>query len=442
VKIMRVASALLLACAVSVRASADDVTDWNQAALRAALIAQTSPTTTTRVMALVDVAMFDAVNGLEPQYGYFLISPAGAPPGGSKRAAAVQAAYAILTRLYGSLAPTPNAAQQAAFEARRTVSLGEIGQTDSPGSIASGIAWGQTVAEGVWAARIADGFAVTAPFPDGSAVGQWRRTPNLPVSSALSVAGAGYLQLSHQVPWAIPSPSAFRPAAPPAITSAQYATDFNEVKAMGSVSSALRTPEQTANALFWNSGTVSYLWHNIAMDLILRGSVDDEHRQSFGSQGRPSLVESARILGTLSVAMADSTIGCWDAKYTYAYWRPVTAIRDLTDDQNPSTTSDATWMPLFATPGHPEYPSGHSCNSGAAAAVLAHEFGASVPFTLESDVMLGVRQTYHGPADALEQVKNARIHAGIHFRTACDVGTELGAVVANYVMQNRFQKLN
>ena len=441
-KIMRVASMLLLACAVSVRASADEVTDWNQAALRAALIAQTSPTTTTRVMALVDVAMFDAVNGLEPRYGYFLVNPAGAPANGSKRAAAVQAAYSLLTRLYGGLAPTPNGAQQAAFEARRTVSFVVIARKDTPASIASGVAWGQTVADGVWASRLADGFAVTGPFADGSGVGQWRRTPNLPVSNALSAAGAGYLQLSHQVPWAIPSVSAFRPAAPPAVNSAQYAADFNEVKSMGSFSSTSRSPEQTANALFWNSATVSYLWHNVAMALMLRDPHDDERRSSFEAQGGMTIEETSRILATLSVAMADSTIGCWDAKYTYAFWRPVTAIRDLTDDQNPSTTSDPTWMPLFATPGHPEYPSGHSCNSGAAAAVLAHEFGPYAPFIIDSDVMLGVRQKYHGPADALEQVKNARIHAGIHFRTACDVGTELGVAVANYVIQNRFQRLN
>ena len=441
-KIMRVASALLLACAVSVQASADEITDWNQAALRAALIAQTSPTTTTRVMALVDVAMFDAVNGIEPQYEHFLIAPTGAPAGGSKRAAAVQAAYAMLTRLYGSLAPTPNAGQQAAIEARRSVSLDEIANSDSPASIASGVAWGQSVAVAVLAARAGDGFSVTAPFPDGTGIGQWRRTPNLPVSSALSAAGAGYLQLSHQVPWAIASPSAFRPGPPPSITSAEYAADFNEVKTMGSATSAARTPEQTANALFWNSATVSYLWHNVAMSLILRGTNDDEHRRDFAGNGRNDIVRHARVLGVLSVSMADAIIGCWDAKYTYAYWRPITAIRDPADDGNPNTTGDATWMPLFATPGHPEYPSGHSCGSGAAAAVLASEFGPHVPFTLGSDVMLGVQQDYQGPADALEQVKNARIFAGIHFRTACDVGTALGATVANYVLQTKFQRLN
>jgi len=433
---------LLVAVAWSSPARADEVTDWNQAALRAALIGQTSPTTTTRVMAMVQVAVFDAVNGLDPQYTYFRVDPASAPVGGSKRAAAVQAAYAMLTRLYGSGAATPNAAQQAAFDARRNVSLGEIANQDSPASITSGIAWGQFVADQVFAWRSTDGFSMTAPFPDGTLPGQWRRTPNLPVSPALSVAGAGYIQLSHQVPWAMASPSAFRPAPPPSLSSAQYAADFNEVKTMGSLTSTARTQEQTDNALFWNSATVSYLWHNVTVSLIVRGQNDEDHRKSFASRGRNGIVESARILGALSVAMADATIGCWDAKYVYAYWRPITAVRDLADDGNPATTSDPNWMPLFATPGHPDYPSGHSCNSGAAAALLSHEFGEHTPFTVESDVMLGVTQTYHGPADALERIKEARIYSGIHFRTATQVGTELGAAVANYVLENKFQKVN
>jgi hypothetical protein len=440
--IVRSALAIVLIVGSASRAQADEVTDWNQVMLRAGLVAQTSPTTMTRVAAMVQVAVFDAVNGIEPRYAHFRVDPAGAPTGASKRAAAVQAAFAMLTRIYGSGAPTPNGAQQATFEARRIVSLGKIAKTDSAGSINSGIAWGQSVADQIFAWRAGDGFSVTAPFPDGTGVGQWRRTPNLPVSSALSAAGAGYLQLSHQIPWAIVSPSAFRPDPPPSLTSDLYATDFNEVKVMGSLTSTARSQKQTDNALFWNSATVSYLWNHVAVSLILRNDNDDDERQDFKNRGRHGPLESARILGSMTVAMADAIIGCSDAKYTYAYWRPITAIRDSADDGNPNTSSDPNWMPLFATPGHPDYPSGHSCASGAAAEVLSQEFGAHVPFTLDSDLMLGVRQTYHGPADALERVKEARIFSGIHFRTACEVGTELGTNVARYVLQNRFQKLN
>jgi PAP2 superfamily len=442
-KMSRIVAVALVCLVVAPLSRADEVTDWNQVMLRAGLVGGTSPTTMTRMAALVQVAVFDAVNGIEPKYEFFRVDPSGAPAGASKRAAAVQAAYAMLTKLFGSGAATPSPAQQATFDARRTVSLGEIAQRESSAAINAGIAWGQTVADAVFAWRSTDGFSVTAPFPDGTAVGVWRRTPNLPVSTALSVAGAGYKQLSEQMPWAITSPSAFRPGPPPAITSPEYARDFNETKAMGSVTSALRTTDQTDNALFWNSATVSYLWNTVALSLMKLESNDHDNHEFGWSRGRRDpLLEHARLLGVLDVAMADAIIGCWDAKYTYAYWRPVTAIRDTTDDGNAATSPDTTWMPLIATPGHPEYPSGHSCGSGAAATVLAAEFGSLTDVTLRSDLMLGVVRHSRNVAAALEDIKNARIFAGIHFRTACEVGTDLGAAVAHYVMQTKFQPLN
>jgi hypothetical protein len=140
--------------------------------------------------------------------------------------------------------------------------------------------------------------------------------------------------------------------------------------------------------------------------------------------------------------MADAIIGCWDAKYEYAFWRPITAIRDLADDGNANTSSDATWVPMFATPGHPEYPSGHSCGSGAAGEVLAQEFGNRTRITIQSDLMLGVTRSFRSFSAALEEVKNARIFSGIHFRTACDVGQELGISVARFVLENKFQRIH
>lgn len=430
-----VVCAAVLAIAAPVRA--DEVTDWNRVMLRAGLVAGTPPTTMTRVAAMVQVAVFDAVNGLDPRYQPFRVDPAGAPSGASKRAAAVQAAYAMLTKIYGSGAATPSAPQQATFDARRYVSMAEIADDDSPSAIAGGIAWGQTVADQIAAWRATDGFTTTAPFPDGTLPGEWRRTPNLPVAATLSAPGAGYLQLSQQTPWAIPGPQAFRPAAPPLLTSEAYARDFNEVKAMGSFVSAQRTPDQSTNALFWNSATVSYLWNQVALSLLERH--DDRGRKPAWRRAH-QLLENARVLGLLDVAMADAIIGCWDAKYLYAYWRPITAIRDTADDGNPATTSDPAWMPMFATPGHPDYPSGHSCASGAAATVLANEFGERATIVLDSDLMLGVTQKYRGPLHALEEVVNARVYAGIHFRTACNVGTDLGTSVAEFVIGNYFQK--
>lgn len=143
----------------------------------------------------------------------------------------------------------------------------------------------------------------------------------------------------------------------------------------------------------------------------------------------------------MDVSMADAAIGCWDAKYTYTSWRPINAIREGASDGNDGTTADPTWKPLFATPGHPEYPSGHSCVSGAAAGVLMHEFRNRTRFDLTTDLMMGVTRSYRSISQALDEVVNARVFAGIHFRHACEDGTELGKSVAAYVLENKFQRV-
>ena len=147
------------------------------------------------------------------------------------------------------------------------------------------------------------------------------------------------------------------------------------------------------------------------------------------------------MLGALDVAMADAAIGCWDAKYAYNYWRPITAIRELADDGNGATTSDSSWTPLLATPAFPEYPSGHSCVSGAAAAILAHEFGERTHFQINSDVLLGVTRSFRSFSAALDDVQDARIFGGIHFRTATSVGQALGAAVGRSVLENAFTRV-
>ena len=158
-------------------------------------------------------------------------------------------------------------------------------------------------------------------------------------------------------------------------------------------------------------------------------------------QHHTSTLESARLLALLNLAIADAAIGCWEAKYTYVFWRPVTAIPLAETDGNPATTPDPTWMPLFATPAHPEYPSGHSCVSGAAGVILANYFGERTRFSVESDVMPGVVRSFDSFSTALEEVKNARIFAGIHFRSATNDGQTLGVSVAEYVLENAVQPL-
>src|SRR6185369_5154280 len=211
-----------------------------------------------------------------------------------RRAAAVQAAYAVLIRLYPS--------QSASLLAKREASLAAIIDDDddnSGRSIERGIAWGQTVADAIWAWRLTDGITpAPAPFLGGTNVGQWRPTP----SGFLSGAG---VQFSYMTPWVIESPSQFRPGGPPALTSQRYATDFNETKTMGSLNSTSRTDDQTLFSRFWNASTANFFWNEIANNLA-----DKEHF---------SFSRRARLLASLNLAIADAAIGCWEAKYTYVF---------------------------------------------------------------------------------------------------------------------------
>jgi PAP2 superfamily len=231
-------------------------------------------------------------------------------------------------------------------------------------------------------------------------------------------------------PWVISSPGQFRPAGPPALASAQYALDFNETKTMGSVSSTTRTADQSIYSWFWASTSASYLWNNVALSLL--GREERAHRSA-------STLGNARLLAVLNLAIADAIIGCWEAKYTYSFWRPVSAIPLADTDGNAATLADTSWMPLIATPAFPEYPSGHSCASGAAGAVLAQAFGDTTQFTVTSDVMPGVIRSFASFSAAVAEVQNARVNAGIHFRSATADGQALVGSVAAYVLQNAMQ---
>lgn len=408
---------------------ADEITNWNQMLFRAGLVDGTTPLVTTRVAAIVQTAVFDAVNGIDRRYTPIHVPPAG-PAGASRDAAAAQAAYATLVQLYP--------AQKSALDARLAVSLASIGARESSSAIASGIAWGQTVANAIVTWRSTDGFTpAPPPFLGGTGVGMWRPTP------PAFAPGAG-VQFAYMTPWVISAPGQFRPAGPPALTSDRYAAVFNETKTMGSVSSSTRTADQTIFAWFWNSTSASALWNNLALSLIDRAGREShpDGDREWRDQHHPSTLENARLLALLNLAIADAAIGCFEAKYTYVFWRPVTAIPLAATDGNTATAPDPTWMPLFATPNHPEYPSAHSCLSGAAGVVLASYFGERTRFSMESSLMPGVVRSFHSFSAALEEVKNARVFAGIHFRSATDDGQILGASVADYVLDHAVQPLD
>ena len=431
-----VLAALVVAVSLVTPAWADEVLDWNEMLFRAALIGATSPLNTSRVAAIVQSAVFDAVNGIDRRYTPVHVQPAG-PAGASREAAAAKAAYTALVQLYP--------AQKAVLDARLAVSLAELGTRQSPAAIDGGAAWGETVANAILAWRNTDGFTpAPPPFLGGTGVGVWRPTP----PGFASGAGPQY---AYMTPWVIAAPGQFRPAGPPALTSARYAADFNETKTFGNARSMVRTADQTQFAWFWAASTASFMWNSVARSLIVgrneeRGDRDDG-RGDPGDRGGDrsgrgtSTLANARLLALVNLAMADAAIGCWEAKYMYVFWRPVTAIPLAATDGNPATVEDATWTPLFATPAHPEYPSGHSCVSGAAAAVLADQFGERTRFSVDNDLMPGVVRSFRTFSAALEEVKNARIYAGIHFRSATEDGQVLGVNVANYVLEHALTRV-
>jgi hypothetical protein len=415
----KVYSLLLAALAVNVTAlvRADEVTEWNKILFDAALVPPaTSPLVVTRVAAIVQAAVFDAVNGIERRYAPIHVAPA-AERGASRRAAAMQAAYATLVKLYPS--------HKATFDAKLATAMSAIVRApdgENIVSIASGIEWGQTVADAIWAWRSTDGFSpAPTPFLGGTNTGQWRPT-------APAFAAGAAPQFATMTPWVMTSPSQFRPAGPAGLTTARYGIDFNETKTIGSASSSLRTSDQATACLFWNSTTASYLWNHIAVTLS-----DSRHL---------TLSDNARLFALINIAAADAAIACWDAKYRYTFWRPVTAIPLAATDGNTLTDAELTWAPLLATPAHPEYPSGHSTVSSAAATVLANYFGDKTSFAVVSDTLVGVVRSFGSFSAALDEVADARVFAGIHFRFACLDGQATGTAVAGYVLANSVRPVN
>lgn len=405
--------AVLFALNTALASASNPVLDWIEIANSTAIANATNPLVTGRGLAIQSAAVFDSVNGIEPLYHPLHVGSE-APHHASASAAAIQAAYAILIKLYPKSTPS--------LTAQRDASIAALTGEDA-NSVNDGITWGQSVADAIWTWRSADGFAPPPPPFLGAlgivgtpaAIGVWRPTP------LLNATGAGP-QFATMTPWVLKRPSQFRLPPPNALTSAGYATDYNEIKIWGVLSGSPRSSDQSEFALFWAGNTPLY-WDRIAAQLAAAGSY--------------SLTQSAHLFALLNITMADAVIACWDVKYRYVFWRPITAIRSGDLDGNPATAPDATWVPWLdttptGTPAHPEYPSGHSTVSGAAAAVLADTFGDDTPFTVTSDVRPGTR-AFSSFSAAVAEIADARVFGGIHFRVSCVRGNTLGQAVAGYV---------
>ena len=381
------------------------VVEWNQTMLSAFATANVAPPPANRLGAIVQAAVFDAVNGIERRYTPIHVQPA-APTGASPRAAAAAAAYRSLVTFFPAQRVSLDAALASSLAALR-----DDGEDDA--STAQGLAWGNAVADATLTWRAADGFnAPTPTYVFGSAPGVWQPTPG----------GAGapkFQQLATTTPFALTSPSQFRPAGPPPLDSARYTADFMEVKALGGQSSTARSAYQTETARFWQLDTPVAMWDRVADSLSL--------------QHHLNLLKTARVLALVDVSIADALIATWDAKVTFNSWRPVTAIAHADVDGNPDTSADAAWLPLMVTPYFQEYPSAHSATSSAAAMVLATEFGANVEFTVTSAGLPAIQRSFATFADAVSQVADARVYAGFHFRFACDDAITLGGKVGSFI---------
>lgn len=410
-------ASLLVSQLVTAAAYASDpVLDWIAIMNDSLLTAGTSPLASSRNVALVSASVFDSVNGITHHYRPFQVR-SDAPRHASANAAAIQSAYAILIRLYQ--------AQTTSLTAQRDASIAALhNPRDDRRAIENGMAWGQTVADAIWASRLNDGIAPNPPpfvgvlgiVGTAGAIGAWRPTP------LGNASGAGP-QFASMTPWVLKRPSQFRPPPPNALTSAEYAADYNEVKTMGIFSDSGRSDDQSDLALFW-AGNAAVSWNRVASEISAERSL--------------SLSENAHLFALLNITIADAAIACWDAKYRYVAWRPITAIRSGDADGNDATDADAMWTPWLdffpaGTPPHPEYPSGHSTVSAAAAAILSTIFGDDTAFTVPSDVRPGTR-SFASFSAAVEEINNARVFGGIHFRTSCVRANALGQAVANYVV--------
>ena len=391
-------------------ASPDPVLEWIGVMNTIVLTAGTAPNVTSRVVALVSASVFDAVNGIEPRFRPLQVRP-NAPHHASQRAAAIQAAYAILLNLYP--------AQSGMLATQRSASLAALALTENANSIAAGVDWGQTVADAIWTSRLTDGFKPPPPpFLGAPVVGVWRPTPPANAAGATP-------QIATMTPWVLRRPSQFRLPPPLALTSPEYATNLNEVKVMGSLAGSMRTPDQSELALFWALNT-PLAWNRIAAQISAERGL--------------TLTENAHLFALLNLTLSDALIACWDSKYRYVFWRPITAIRaGLTP-----ADADPLWEPwldsLTGTPAHPEYPSAHSSMSGAAAFILAAAFGENTDFSLTSEVRPGTTRSFHNFSNAIAEIADARVFGGIHFRTSCVRANTLGRAVADYVSRHAIRE--
>jgi hypothetical protein len=366
-------------------------------------VARQGPTTAARSFAIVTGSVYDAVNAIAgAPYEPLLVAPP-SRPGDSTPAAVSTAAYRTLLWMFPG--------QADALRTRYEESLATI--PDGPAK-SGGIAVGEATAAAMIQNRTGDGADPTVLWPESTVPGKWRAAPPL-----FSRAGGWYPDLK---PFVLDDPGRYRTPGPPALTSARYALAQKEVQLFGSENSKVRTDEQRDVAVWWDDPRM----------------VEWSIRRQLATNHRLSTLQTARMFAMTDVTAADALIPCYQEKRRWNLWRPVTAIRLADTDGNPATRPDPSWTPLRNTAPSPEYPSGHTCYTGAVMAGLRTFFGRETltfsAFSTDSDST----RRYHSTSQAMEDVKDARVWAGVHYRFASDDGERLGVVASQDVLSNAF----
>jgi hypothetical protein len=399
--------------ALSSVARADAVTDWNAIAIQTIVGVPSHPGATALLdSAMVQAAVYDAVEAIDGRFRPYHVHIAGAS--GSPAAAVAKATHDVLVSRFPSLT--------ASLDMTYHDYLAAHGLAESD----PGVDVGQQAAAGIIALRANDGsFPLNPPpFIGGTGPGVWRPTPSYLPGPPPSNSPALAPWLATVTPFTLNSPSQFRAVPPPSLTSRRYATAFNEVKAIGSASSSVRSSEQTELALFW-AANFQVIWNQVLRDIATAHvhNIDD----------------SARLFALANLAMADSIITAWDSKFHYVFWRPLTAIQEADNDGNPETDSDPNWQPLINNPNYPDYTSGANNVTAAATRALALFFGTNeMTFSVTTTNPAALQQvrTYNRFSDVAADLVNARIYEGIHFRFADVQARKQGRHVARWVFSH------
>ncbi len=402
------------------------VSDWNLIAIQAALTAGEGAVPESRTLAITQAAVHDTLNAIDSRYQRYAFKGKAQAGASVDAAIAAGARDAIVGAISVGALPFPQfgtpALQATAVAQVDAAYMTALSNIPDGAAKSNGIAIGQAAAAAILALRSTDHATTLVLYTPGTQPGQWRPTPNpIPFDPPApadmlpaSLPGWGMV-----TPFVLRRSNQFEPNGPPSLGGKQYAADYNEEKAIGELNSATRTAEQSTIARFWyeNSPTT---WSRIARVVAQTRGLDSW--------------ETARLLALLNIAMADGYIAGFETKYTFNFWRPVTAIRAGDTDGNDETVADPVWSTFLNTPAIPDYPSTHSVLGGASSTVLRRFFhNDNVPFTITSGIpFAGITRSFTSFSEAAVENGESRVYAGIHFRTAVEDGTKQGEKIGQF----------